>query len=157
MPWGFDIFLQILDDGRLTSGQGETIDFTQTVLMATSNLAVGDIIKGFEDNCDIHSEEFLKSKIIPVLTQAFRPEFLNRFDSIIVFKPLDLDNLVRIAQLEIQKIEERVKKHKIKFSIDPAVLRRQVAKFVDYRFGARPIKRFIEETCETLVTKNLLK
>ena len=95
----FDIFLQILDDGRLTSGQGETIDFTQTVLMATSNLAVGDIIKGFEDNCDIHSEEFLKSKIIPVLTQAFRPEFLNRFDSIIVFKPLDLDNLVRIAQL----------------------------------------------------------
>lgn len=153
----FDIFLQILDDGRLTSGQGETVDFTQTIVTATSNLAVSEIIQGFDDGLDINSEVFLKSQIIPVLTNVFRPEFLNRFDSIIIFKPLDLDDLVRIAQLEISKIEERVKNHKIKFAIDPKVLRDQIARFVDHRFGARPVKRFIEEVCETLVTKSLLK
>ncbi len=153
----FDIFLQILDDGRLTSGQGETVDFTQTIVMATSNLAVSEIIKGFNESLDINSEVFLKNQIIPALTKVFRPEFLNRFDSIIIFKPLDLDNLLKIAQLEIGKIEERIKKHKIKFAIDSEVLRGQIARFVDHRFGARPVKRFIEETCETLVTKSLLK
>lgn len=156
-PKVFDIFLQILDDGRLTSGQGETVDFTQTIIMATSNLAVSEIIEGFEHSKNINSESFIKEDIIPVLTKAFRPEFLNRFDSIIIFNPLVLEDLVKIAQLEIKKIEERVKIHKIRFNIKPEVLAKQIEKFIDHRFGARPIRRFIEETCETLITKNLLK
>jgi len=156
-PKVFDVFLQILDDGRLTSGQGETIDFTQTIIMATSNLAVSEIIAGFEDNTDIHSEAFLKEHIMPALTNAFRPEFINRFDNIIMFNPLALDDLVQIAQLEIKKIEERVKMHNIKFNIKPEILAKHIEKFIDHRFGARPVRRFIEDTCEILITKNLLK
>ncbi len=153
----FDIFLQILDDGRLTSGQGDTVDFTQTIVMATSNLAVPEIIQGFENHEDIHSSEFLRKRIMPKLSQAMRPEFLNRFDSIIIFNPLTLTDLVRIAQLEIAKIEQRVKKFNVKFAIDDKTLARQIAGLADHRFGARPVKRFIEEVCETLITKNLLK
>jgi ATP-dependent Clp protease ATP-binding subunit ClpA len=156
-PKIFDIFLQVLDDGRLTSGQGATVDFRQTIIMATSNLAVPEILEGFNKNLNVHSEEFVRKFIMPVLTQAFRVEFLNRFDSIIIFKPLALPDLVKIAQLEIKNIEERVSKHKIKFDIDPQVLARKVAAIADPRLGARPVKRFIEETCETLIAKTLLK
>ena len=156
-PKVFDIFLQVLDDGRLTSGKGETVDFTQTIIMATSNLGVAEIIEGFQNRKDINSETFLKEFVFPILTKAFRPEFLNRFDNIIIFQPLSLEHLVQIAQLEIKKVEERVKKHNIKFAFTPEMLAKQIEKFVDYRFGARPVRRFIEETCETLIIKNLLK
>ncbi|PIR13100.1 hypothetical protein COV49_03300 [Candidatus Falkowbacteria bacterium CG11_big_fil_rev_8_21_14_0_20_39_10] len=156
-PKVFDIFLQVLDDGRLTSGQGETVDFTQTIIMATSNLAVSEILAGWESSDDIHSNDFLKSKIFPVLTSAFRPEFLNRFDNIVIFNPLSSGDLMSIAQLEIKKIEERVSEHNFKFNIDPKILSKKIEELTDYRFGARPVKRFIEDVCETLITKNLLK
>lgn len=156
-PKIFDVFLQILDDGRLTSGQGETVDFTQTIIMATSNLAVQPIIEGFEDGHDIHNEEFFRQALIPELSKQFRPEFINRFDAVIVFKPLTHENLMDIAVLEINKIQQRVHKHKIKFNIDPGVLSEKVKSLSDPRFGARPVKRFVEETCETLIAKALLK
>lgn len=152
----FDIFLQILDEGRLTSGQGETVDFNQTIIMATSNLVVREIIQGFVGNQDIHSEAFFQSKIVPVLTKTLRPEFLNRFDAILVFKPLTEDDLFTIAKLEIRKVEARVAKHKIKFKIDPGVLAKKIKTLADPRFGARPVKRFIETTCENLISQKLL-
>ncbi len=155
-PKIFDIFLQLLDDGRLTSGQGETIDFTQTIIMATSNLAVGEIIKGFQQREDIHSEEFLQRSLVPALTTIFRPEFINRFDAILVFNPLTEENLLQIATLEIQKIEARVAKHRIKFKIDPLVLSQKIKTLANPRFGARPVKRFVETTCENLISKKLL-
>jgi len=155
-PKIFDIFLQILDDGRLTSGQGETIDFTQTIVMATSNLGVAEIIKGFQSGEDIGSEEFLQAYVMPALGVAFRLEFLNRFDSIVIFNPLTKHNLLEIAQLEIKKIELRVTKHNIRFSIDPQVLMSKINTLADPRFGARPVKRFVEATCETLISKKLL-
>jgi ATP-dependent Clp protease ATP-binding subunit ClpC len=153
----FDVFLQILDDGRLTSGQGETVDFTQTIVMATSNLAVDEIIQGFEAKADIHSEEFLKTKIMPALTQAFRLEFLNRFDNIVIFNPLTTEDLIKIAGLEIKKIEQRVKKHNLGFNIDQTLLAQKILTLTDHRFGARVVKRFVEETCENLIVKALLK
>ncbi len=156
-PKIFDIFLQLLDDGRLTSGQGETIDFTQTIIMATSNLAVTEIINGFKQGQDIHSEEFLQRSLIPALTDVFRPEFINRFDAILVFKPLTEEDLLQIAKLEIQKVEARVAKHHIKFKIDPAVLIKKIQTLADPRFGARPVKRFIETTCENLISQKLLE
>lgn len=156
-PKVFDIFLQVLDDGRLTSGQGETVDFTQTIIMATSNLAVPEILAGWQAGEDIHGNDFLKSKIFPILISSFRPEFLNRFDNILIFNPLSASDLLAIARLEIKKIEERVSQHNFKFNIDPKILGQKIKELTDYRFGARPIKRFVEEVCETLITKNLLK
>jgi ATP-dependent Clp protease ATP-binding subunit ClpC len=152
----FDVFLQILDDGRVTSGQGETVDFTQTIIMATSNLAVDQILEGFNAGEDIAHESFIARRLVPALTRHFRAEFINRFDAIIVFKPLAHDELVEIALLEIEKIEQRVSKHNIKFNIDPQVLSDRVRQLSDPRFGARPVKRFVEETCETLIAQALL-
>ena len=156
-PKIFDVFLQVLDDGRLTSGQGETVDFRQTIVMATSNLAVPEILEGFKNKENVYSEEFIRRSIMPVLTKAFRVEFINRFDSIVIFNPLGIDDLLKIAQLEIKNIEKRVSKHKIKFDIDPKVLAKKIERIADFRLGARPVKRFIEETCETLIAKALLK
>ncbi len=156
-PKVFDIFLQVLDDGRLTSGKSETVDFTQTIVMATSNIGVAEIIKGFQAEEDIHSPLFIEQRLIPALTQHFRLEFLNRFDAILIFKPLTTDDLLDIARIEIKKIEERVKKHRITFNLDPEILTQKVAELSDLRFGARPVKRFVETTCETLITKALLQ
>ncbi len=156
-PKIFDIFLQVLDDGRLTSGKNETVDFTQTIVMATSNIGVPEIIKGFQSGQDISTPRFTEEHLIPALSKHFRIEFLNRFDAILIFKPLTADDLMHIAQLEIKKIEARVQKHHIKFNFDPKILAEKVSELTDPRFGARPVKRFIETTCENLITQALLK
>lgn len=153
----FDVFLQILDDGRLTSGRGETSDFTQTIIMATSNLAAGEITQGWQSGEDIHSEDFFRKKLLPVLTSSFRPEFLNRFDAVLIFKPLGISDLVDIAELEIKHIEQRVKQHNIKFTVEREILEKKIKELADPRFGARPVKRFVEEMCEGLIVKTLLK
>ncbi|MFA6463421.1 MAG: AAA family ATPase [Candidatus Paceibacterota bacterium] len=155
-PKVFDIFLQVLDDGRLTSGQNETVDARNSIIMATSNIGVQDIVKEFELGADLSDESFIQEKIIPALEKVFRLEFINRFDSIIIFNPLTLDGLVEIALLEIKKVEKRLAKHKVQFDIDPSVLQNKIKDLVDLRFGARPVKRFIEETCESLLAQSLL-
>lgn len=155
-PKVFDIFLQVLDDGRLTSGQNETVDARNAIVMATSNAAVQEILHAYSVYGDMHDEVLLKEKIMPTLTRTFRLEFLNRFDSILIFKPLTLPSLVQIAELEIKKIEKRLAKHRVRFAIDPHILRRRIQRMVDPRFGARPVKRFVEDTCETLLVQSLL-
>ncbi len=155
-PKVFDIFLQVLDDGRLTSGQNETVDARNSIIIATSNIGVPEIINAFETGSDLSDESFILEKIIPSLEKVFRLEFINRFDSIIVFNPLTLPGLVQIAQLEIKKIEKRLSKHKVQFDVDPEVLENRIKNLVDPRFGARPIKRFIEEICESLLAESLL-
>jgi ATP-dependent Clp protease ATP-binding subunit ClpC len=155
-PKIYDIFLQILDDGRITSGKGETINLTQSIIMATSNLAVEPILEAFKNNQNLEDQDFIKQAIIPKLLEFFRMEFLNRFDAIVIYKPLSTDDLVNIALLEIKKIEERTKEHKITFNVTKEALINKVSELADPRFGARPVKRFIEETCENLITEKLL-
>jgi ATP-dependent Clp protease ATP-binding subunit ClpC len=155
-PKIFDIFLQMLDDGRLTSGQGETVDFTQTIIMATSNLGVEEIIGSFQAGVNIHDESFLQQTLTPKLSKAFRLEFLNRFDAILVFNPLSEANLLEVAKLEIKKVESRVAHHNIKFKIDPEILKHKIKTLSDPRFGARPVKRFVETVCENLIAEKLL-
>jgi len=152
----FDIFLQVFDDGRLTDGQGKTINFTNSIVIATSNLGINEIVQAYEQGQDVNSPKFIEQTLMPILMQSFRTEFLNRFDAIIVFNPLNLENLVEIAMLEIKKIELRAKEHNIKFNIDPNILRGRIARVMDLRFGARPIKRFVETTCEGLIAAKLL-
>jgi ATP-dependent Clp protease ATP-binding subunit ClpC len=155
-PKIFDIFLQILDDGRVTSGQGQTVDLTQTVIIATSNIAVDKIIQP-ANGLDIQSPEFLRNHIIPELQQHFRTEFINRFDAIVIFNPLSQTDLLDIAVLEIRKIEERVQDRNLSFDIDTKMLEQKITEIIDPRLGARPIKRFVENTCETLIAQSLLE
>lgn len=155
-PKVFDIFLQVLDDGRLTSGQNETVDARNSVVMATSNIGVDRILVGLREGKDVSSESFIQEEIIPALAQTFRLEFINRFDRIVVFNPLSIDALVAIALLEAKKTEARLAHHNVKFDLDPEVVRAHIETIYDPRFGARPIKRFIEETCESLLAESLL-
>ncbi len=155
-PKASDIFLQVLDDGRLTSGMGETVDFTQTIVMATSNIGVSKILSAFKQGENLNSSEFIEQNIIPELTRYFRPEFLNRFDALLTFKPLNEADLLEIAHLEAHKIEKRLGKHKFKFQIDDNVLKKKIATLADPKFGARPVKRYIEQICENLISQKLL-
>lgn len=155
-PKVFDIFLQVLDDGRLTSGQNETVDARNTVIMATSNAAVSEILAAKEAGIDTQNETFIKDTIVPILSRTFRLEFINRFDKIVVFDPLTVENLVHIAELEIRKLETRLSKYRIQFDIDADTIAKHVRHIADPRFGARPIKRFVEETCESLVVESLV-
>jgi ATP-dependent Clp protease ATP-binding subunit ClpA len=156
-PKVFDIFLQVLDDGRITSGQNETVDARNAIIMATSNVGVEEILKGTQKGIDVNSTSFLNEKMMPELAASFRLEFINRFDSVLVFNPLTIPGLVQIAQLEVKKIERRLSKHKVKFEIDSTIIEDRIRQFADPRFGARPVKRFIEETCESLLMQSLLK
>ena len=155
-PKIFDIFLQVFDDGRLTDGRGHTAQFTNSILIATSNIGVDEIITGINSGKDVGDPIFISEQLMPALLRNFRPEFLNRFDSIIVFNPLGQEELLQIAQLEIRKIEERTAEHNIHFDIDPKILKTKIAEIADPRLGARPIKRFIEETCERLIAMKLM-
>lgn len=155
-PKIFDIFLQVLDDGRLTSGAGETVDFTQTIIMATSNIGVDAILQSTNPS-EVSSPEFIKQHLVPELAKFFRLEFINRFDAIIVFNPLSREALLDIAKLEIKKIEKRAEKFGIAFDLDMDALSEEMERFTDPRFGARPLKRYIEETCENLIAEALLQ
>ncbi|MBI2631016.1 ATP-dependent Clp protease ATP-binding subunit [Candidatus Nomurabacteria bacterium] len=155
-PKIFDIFLQVLDDGRLTSGQNETVDACNSIIMATSNIGVNVILEEFNKGKDVMSEKFIQEKMIPELAKMFRLEFINRFDSILIFNPLSLPNLIEIAKLEIKKVEKRLTKHNVSFDIDQKELEERIKPLLDERFGARPVKRFIEETCESLLVNTLL-
>ncbi|TSC66657.1 MAG: ATP-dependent Clp protease ATP-binding subunit ClpB, partial [Candidatus Doudnabacteria bacterium Gr01-1014_77] len=156
-PKIFDIFLQVFDDGRLTDGQGKTVNFTNSIVIATSNLGIEEIVQAFKKGVDVSSASFMEKTLMPILMKNFRTEFLNRFDAIVVFNPLSIDKLVEIAELEIKKIEERVKEHNIRFNIDPEILKEKIQSINDLRFGARPVKRFVEQTCESLIAMKLLE
>jgi len=156
-PKIFDIFLQLLDDGRLTSGQGETVDGTNSVIVATSNLGVTEIISHYEAGTDISRPNFVREHLMSILSTQFRTEFLNRFDTITAYKPLSIEDLTSIALLEIQKIEKRASVHNIRFNITPEILREKIKELADPRLGARPVKRFVEEVCEGLIAKQLLQ
>ncbi len=155
-PKVFDIFLQVLDDGRLTSGQNETVDARNAIVMATSNAAVPEILEAFTDGGGEITDVFMQEHVMPALARTFRLEFINRFDAILVFKPLSVSGLLEIAQLEIKKIEKRLEKHGVQFELEPAEIESRILALSDPRFGARPVKRYIEETCETLLADTLL-
>lgn len=155
-PKVFDIFLQVLDDGRLTSGQGETLDAQETIIMATSNVAVDEIMNAYTQGRSFNDESFMSDIVLPALSQTFRLEFINRFDAIVLFAPLTEESLLDIAYMEIKKAEKRFTTHNVQFSIERDTLRKHIQSKADPRFGARPIKRFIEETCESMVAESLL-
>lgn len=156
-PSIFDIFLQVLDDGRLTDGRGQTVDFTKTIIMATSNIGVPAILAAAGRGHAVTDPDFIKVVLMPQLLEHFRPEFLNRFDALSVFAPLSPADLLAIAHLEIAKLQQRFARHNVTIELSDEVLRQKITELYDPRFGARPLKRFIEQTCETAVGQYLLQ
>jgi ATP-dependent Clp protease ATP-binding subunit ClpC len=153
-PKIFNLFLQVMDDGRLTDGEGETIDFTNSIIIATSNAGSqfieDEIIKGTP------IEEIKNSLINEQLSQIMRPELINRFDGIIVFKPLTEDNIISIARLMLTDVAAMLKTKGIELEISDAGLARLAHLGYDPKFGARPLRRLIQEKIEDEIAKKIL-
>lgn len=155
-PAIFDIFLQVLDDGRLTDGQGQTVDFTNTIIIATSNIGITTIVGEATRGQDVTGPEFLRSHMMPLLRERFRVEFLNRFEGIVVCKPLEINDLVAIAHLEIKKLQARLSHHKLHFVMSDQDIRSLIQRVYDPHLGARPLRRALEERIEQAVANHVV-
>lgn len=153
-PDVFNILLQILDDGRITDSQGRTVDFKNTVIILTSNLGSPFILDGIDINGDI--SEDARNKVDMLLKQQFRPEFLNRLDEIIFYKPLTKTEIIRIVDLMLADLQKRLDDKHIKFTITNEAKEYIVNCGYDPNFGARPLRRFIQRKVETLIAKEII-
>ena len=151
-PDVFNILLQVLDDGRLTDGQGRTVDFRNTVIVMTSNLGSNVIqeLSG-EDNYDK-----MKLSVVEIVSQHFRPEFINRVDDVVVFHPLERVQIHAIAKIQLAQLKQRLYAHDIGFEISDAALDRLAEAGFDPVYGARPLKRVIQQQLENTLAQDLL-
>ncbi|CAM4256553.1 ATP-dependent chaperone ClpB [Pseudoalteromonas byunsanensis] len=151
-PDVFNILLQVLDDGRLTDGQGRTVDFKNTVIIMTSNLG-SDIIQEQAGNNDYVT---LKELVMGVLASQFRPEFINRIDETVVFHPLIDEHIKQIASIQLEKLTSRLTDKGYQFTLTPAALEKIAASGFDPVFGARPLKRAVQQYIENPLAQRLL-
>ena len=153
-PDVFNILLQVLDDGRLTDNQGRTVDFKNTIIIMTSNIGSQYLLDGLDDKGKISEEA--RDKVDGELKIRFRPEFLNRIDEIVMFKPLGKAQISHIIDLELSKISEKLEDRKISLSIDEKAKDYIIENAYSPTFGARPIKRFLQKNLETNLARKLL-
>ncbi len=153
-PDVFNILLQVLDDGRITDSQGRTVDFKNTIIILTSNLGSSYLLDGINENGDI--EESAKEKVSDLLKQSFRPEFLNRLDEIVYYKPLTKDNITKIIDLLIQDLTERLKDKQLGLVITPLAKDLIIENGYDPVYGARPLKRYLQSKIETLIARTMI-
>jgi ATP-dependent Clp protease ATP-binding subunit ClpB len=151
-PEVFHVLLQVLDDGRLTDGKGRTVDFRNTILIMTSNLASDYIL----DHTD-EDPELLRAEIDAALRKAFRPEFLNRVDDRIIFRSLNLDDLVKIVDLQLRRLESALAERRIGLTVSDAARRRLAVLGHDPAFGARPLRRVIQKQVQDRLALDLLE
>jgi ATP-dependent Clp protease ATP-binding subunit ClpB len=151
-PDVFNILLQVLDDGRLTDGQGRTVDFKNTVIIMTSNMG-SDVIQEQHQNS---SYEEMKEAVMGILTQYFRPEFINRVDEIVVFHPLAPDEIKAIANIQLSGLKKRLEAKGFKLRVSDAALSKLSEAGFDPVFGARPLKRAIQKSIENPLAQALL-
>ena len=149
-PDVFNILLQVLDDGRLTDGQGRMIDFKNTLIIMTSNIGSHLILE------DINLKEETKEKVLDQLKANFRPEFLNRVDEIIIFKALDLASIKDIVKLSLESVQEKVKDRYIELHFTEPVVEYLATNAYDPQYGARPLRRYIQKQLETSLAKMIL-
>lgn len=152
----FDVFLQLLDDGRLTDSSGETIDFTHTMVLATSNIGSQEIVSAANQGIDISSQSFVTKSLMPILLSNFRPEFINRFDAILVYQPLAMPQLITLAKREITKLEQRLSSQQIKFNVPDRLIEQLLLADYNPLFGARPVKRLIANHFEMPIAERLI-
>ena len=152
-PKVFDVFLQILDDGRLTDGRGKVVDFRNTMIIATSNAGIEDILDLIEEGKQ-HTE--IEKEIKDIMQDYFRIEFLNRFDDIVVFKALDVPSLVGIAEIQIQKLAIELYTRGITLEVKPETIQQLAESAYDPKYGARGLQRIIQENLENPIVEMIM-
>ena len=153
-PDVFNVLLQVLDDGRITDSQGRTVDFKNTIIIMTSNLGSMHLLEGIDENGEIRPEA--EDAVMEELKGNFRPEFLNRLDEIIMFKPLTKDNIGNIIKLLMADLNKRLADRELKVELTRAAEDYITEKGYDPVYGARPLKRFLQKYVETLAAKLIL-
>ena len=150
----FNVLLQVLDDGRLTDSQGRTVDFKNTVLIMTSNIGSPQILEAQQRRA---SYDEVCSLVMAELREYFRPEFLNRVDETVVFHPLETEQLTKIVEIQLERLRARLTERRISLSVTPAALRYLGERGYDPVYGARPLKRLIQQEIETPMARQLVK
>ncbi|MCI5516668.1 ATP-dependent chaperone ClpB [Roseburia sp. MUC/MUC-530-WT-4D] len=153
-PDVFNVLLQVLDDGRITDSQGRTVDFKNTIIIMTSNLGSAQLLEGIDENGNIQPQ--CEEQVMEELKGHFRPEFLNRLDEIIMFKPLTKDNIGHIITLMMNDLNKRLEDKEISVALSPEAQSYIVEHGYDPIYGARPLKRFLQKHVETLSAKLIL-
>ncbi|MGM9605414.1 MAG: AAA family ATPase, partial [Faecousia sp.] len=154
-PDVFNILLQVLDDGRITDSQGRTVDFKNTILILTSNLGSEYLLGGIDDQGNISDEA--KNQVQTLLRRSFRPEFLNRLDEIVFYKPLTRENVTKIIDLQIDKLNQRLRQQQISCQVTEAAKSAIIDASYNPEFGARPLRRYVQHTVETMLSKRILR
>lgn len=154
-PDVFNILLQVLDDGRLTDNKGRTVDFKNTIIIMTSNIGSMDLIEGIDDIGNISDES--RNSVMDELKVRFKPEFLNRIDDIVMFKPLTKDDIYKIIEKQVSLLQKQLEDRQIAIEIDESAEDLIIDKAYDVLYGARPVKRFIESNVETKLGRELIK
>ena len=153
-PDVFNVLLQVLDDGRITDSQGRTVDFKNTILIMTSNIGSPYLLEGIDDKGEIKEEA--QKMVMDDLRGHFRPEFLNRLDEIIMFKPLTKDNIGNIVDLMVAELDKRLSDQELSLTLTEAAKKQVVENGYDPAYGARPLKRYLQNYVETLAAKKIL-
>ena len=154
-PDVFNVLLQVLDDGRITDSQGRTIDFKNTIIILTSNLGSEYILEGINEKGELTEEA--KEKVEKLLKQSFRPEFLNRLDEIVFYKPLTQNETAKILDLLIADLNKRLENQEITIELTDNAKEYLIKNGYDPVYGARPLKRFVQKKVETLIAKEIIK
>ena len=155
-PDVFNILLQVLDDGRITDSQGRTVDFKNTIIILTSNLGSNFILEGIDEKTGEISES-AKAEVSALLKQSFRPEFLNRLDEIIYYKPLSKENITGIIDLLLSSLRERMEEKRLRLTVTDKAKAFIIDHGYDPVYGARPLKRYLQSKVETLIAKKILE
>ena len=153
-PDVFNILLQVLDDGRITDSQGRTVDFKNTIIILTSNLGSQYLLDGIDEKGDITAEA--KNAVNDLLHHSFRPEFLNRLDEIVFYKPLTKDNITHIIDLLVAELNRRLEDKQLKVVLTPAAKQHIIDSAYAPAFGARPLRRFVQHSVETLISRKII-
>jgi len=154
-PDVFNVLLQVLDDGRITDSQGRTVDFKNTILILTSNLGSEFLLGGV--NADGTISEAARAQVEALLRRSFRPEFLNRLDEIVFYKPLTKENVTKIIDLQIAKLNSRLAEKQIRLELTEVAKETIVENSYDPQYGARPLRRYVQHTVETMLSKRILR
>ena len=153
-PDVFNVLLQVLDDGRITDSQGRTVDFKNTILIMTSNIGSPYLLDGIDENGEIKEEA--QKEVMDDLRGHFRPEFLNRLDEIILFKPLTKDNIGSIVDLMVKELNDRLADQELSLELTAAAKKDVIDNGYDPVYGARPLKRYLQKYVETLTARKIL-
>ncbi len=153
-PDVFNILLQVLDDGRITDSQGRTVDFKNTIIILTSNLGSQFLLDGIDESGEI--TETAKGQVEELLRRSFRPEFLNRLDEIVFYKPLTKDNITHIIDLLVEELNRRLSEKQLKVVLTEQAKRFIIDSAYDPAFGARPLRRFVQHSVETLISRKII-